>query len=292
MALEEDEVRSALREMSRVGALAPAPLIAAELRTKTRRRSHRVFDAKALVAAAVVIALVVGVFTANHLKSSNQSAGKVHDSPTAWVAHSAYGLQVSVPQNWTVEVFGQCPDGRTPGTLIIGTSTFVDQCPLYGSKSTQVDMFMASQSTFSSQHANVIHVNGVKVLSSSSRTEQYWYVPSKHVVVTGADLKALVIMRTLAPATRQSVPAVGQVNGSEYLETLMQLKVTGPITVKRIGTRHTYTVRAVDGHFSFGGRPGNYLLTGIDGNTPCPSVIATVISGTVTNAPPIKCEGI
>jgi hypothetical protein len=292
MALEEeDEVRSVLREMSRVGALPPAPLTAAELRMKTGRRGYRMFDVKALVAAAVVIALVVGLFTAHHLKSINQSGGHVRDSPTASVAHSAYGLQLSVPRNWTVEVFGQCRDGRTPGTLFIGTSKFVDFCPSYGSKSTQVDMFPGERSPLSSQHSQAFRVNGVKVLSSPTGTEQYWYVPSKHVVVTGADLKALAIMRTLAPATRQAVPAVGQLDGSEYIETLVQSRVTGPITVKRIGTKHSYTVQAVAGHFSFGGRPGNYVLTGRDGNTPCSSVIATVISGTVTNAPPVTCDG-
>jgi hypothetical protein len=205
MALEEeDEVRSIFREMSRVGALTPAPLTAAELRMRNRRRGHRIFDAEALVAVAAMIALIVGAFTANHLKANNQSAGKGHGSPTTWVAHSAYGLQISVPGYWTVEVFGQCRDRTKPGTLFIGTSKFVDFCPMYGSTSTQVDMFRGRQSTFSSQHSQVIRVNGLKVLSGPTGTEQYWYVPSRHVVVTGADLKALAIIHTLALATKNT----------------------------------------------------------------------------------------
>jgi hypothetical protein len=291
MALDEDEIRSVLQEMLSAGSRPPAPITASELRGNSRRRDHPWIDVKALVAVAAVVALLVVLFTAGPLKSNRQSAAHVHYSPSGWTAHSAYGLQISAPRDWTVEVFGQCRDGRKPGTLIIGTSNFVDQCPAYGSNTTQVDMFMGGQIASASKQSQVIRVNGLEVLSSPAGAAQYWYVPSKHVIVTGANSKALAIMRTLAPATPQAFPAVGQVDGSEYVEALTQVPVSGQITIRRIGSKNSYTVQALNGSFSFGGKPGNYLLTGSAGGASCPSVIGTVLSGQTTNAPPIKCEG-
>jgi hypothetical protein len=292
MPLHEDEIRSVLQDMLRAGARPPARITASELRINTRRRDHPRIDTKALVAVAAVVALLVVLFTAGPLKSNRQSAAHVRYSPSGWFAHSAYGLQISAPRDWTVEVFGQCPDGGKPGTLFIGTSKFVDLCPAYGSNTAQVGMFMGAQTASASQQSQVIRVNGLKVLSSPAGAAQYWYVPSKHVIVTGANSKALAIMRTLAPATPQAFPAVGQVDGNEYVEALSQVRVSGQITVRRIGSKNGYTVQALNGSFSFGGKPGNYLLTGSAEGARCPSVIGTVLSGQTTNAPPIKCEGV
>jgi hypothetical protein len=163
MALDEDEIRSVLQEMLNAGALPPARITASELRVKTRRRDHPRIDAKAFVAVAAVVALLVVLFTAGPLKSSRQFAAQ---------ASSA-----------------------------------------------------------------------------------------------------------------------GRVDGYEYVEAVIQVRVSGQITVRRIGSKNSFTVRALNGQFSFSAKPGNYLLTGNAGDAPCSSVIVTVLSGRTTNAPPIKCEG-
>jgi hypothetical protein len=288
---EEDRVRSLLQGMLSTGEQPLARITPVELRMRTHRRPRYRIDTKAVVAIAAVVVVIVVLLTTGSLKGGRQTtAAQGHRSPSGWIAHSAFGLQVSVPKSWAVELFGQCPDRSKPGTLFIGTSAFFDYCPTYGSDTALVDIYEGHPLGASPQ-AKMIRVNGLAVQSEHAGAEEYWYVPSRQVILTGVTSRALVVMRTLALATPRAVPAVGQVNGNEYLEALAQAPVSGPITVKRIGSTNGQTVQAVDGSFSFRDGPGNYLLTGHDGNTSCSSVIATVISAQTTNAPPIRCQG-
>ncbi len=48
-------------------------------------------------------------------------------TPHGWVAHSAYGLQLSVPKAWAVAYFRDCPVCDT-GTLLIGTPAYSSLC--------------------------------------------------------------------------------------------------------------------------------------------------------------------
>jgi hypothetical protein len=216
-------------------------------------------------------------------------AGTAH---SGWIAHSAYGLQLSVPSSWSVRVFGQCPDGQRPGTLFIGTTQFVDSCPAYGSNTTQVDLYKADAlSVVLPRSHRTLRVHGLSVLSSKTGTGNLWIILSRTVIVTGSGPKALSIMETLALATRHATPATGVVNGTEYSESLQQLPVSGPVTVTVPASGKTVTVDAIDGQFSFSGAPGRYILTGRGGNVACPPVSVTVVSGERINAPPIQCQG-
>ncbi len=292
MPWDDERIGSVLQDMLSAGMRPAAPLSASELRMKARRRSTPRIDTKALVAVAALVTVFIVVVAAGPLRGDRQPATGVRGSAAGWYAHSAYGLQISAPKTWAVEVFGQCPDGTKPGTLFIGTSSFVDSCPGYVSTTTRVDMFQgAAPGNPASPRAQVVRVHGLAVLSSSSGPEEQWYVPSRHVTVTGSGPQASEVMRTLAPATRRAVPAEGQVVGTEYLEALMQAPVTGAATATRQGSKAVYRLHVVDGMFTFGGPPGNYVVIGSDGNTRCSSVAVTILAGQTVDAPAIRCQG-
>jgi hypothetical protein len=50
-------------------------------------------------------------------------------------------------------------------------------------------------------------------------------------------------------------------------------------------------VHAYDGQFSHALAPGAYLMTGQDGDAPCPPVKVIVTSGRTTDVPEIDCQG-
>lgn len=291
---DDDRVRLALGDMLRVGQLGRPPLSAADLRQRHERRVVPPVDIKVLVAMAAAAALIVVFFTIqpHHHSSRSNRPASAPSVPSGWVAHSAYGLQISAPRSWSVQVFGQCPEGKV-GTLFIGTSRFVSLCPAYGSNTTQVDMFKTDSlngpsPSMASTHK--IHVHGLSVNSVANGQALRWFIPSKRVTITGSGPKALSIMQSLAPATRSASPAVGKVVGTEVLEAVGRTPVTGPVIV-RTPSGSTFHVLAIDGQFYFTAEPGRYLLTGHDGNATCPAVSVTMISGEIVTAAPIRCQG-
>ncbi len=210
-----------------------------------------------------------------------------------WVAHSAYGLQLSVPRSWSVQVFGQCPDGRKPGTLFIGASEFLDNCPMIPSNANLIAMSKATAPipTSAAKPPQQTRVHGLSALSRSNGTGVDWIIPSKQVTITGSGPGALSVARTLTPTTRYAIPAIGQVSGVAYSGSLQQLPVSGPVTVVMPAVRKSTTLSAIGGHFTYSGRPGTYVLTGHDGNVLCPPVSVRLVSGERIDAPPIRCQG-
>lgn len=259
------------------------------------RRLPRLDLKIAIATAAVVLAVVF--FTAGPLRHAGPSATPAAASsiPSGWIAHSAYGLQIATPKAWSVQVFGQCPDGSKPGTLFIGTSQFVDNCPSYGSDTSQVDMFRSSTPAAPSGGGgggtHEIRVHRLSVMSTKTYAGQIWVIPSKQVTLSGSGPKALSIMGTLAPATLHAVPAIGKVTGSEYLEATIQVPVTGQVKLTLSTSGKTTSVDVIDGQFWFLGRPGRYALVGHDGNASCSPVTVVLRSGENTNAAPIHCQG-
>lgn len=213
-------------------------------------------------------------------------------APSGLTAHSAFGLQLSVPKSWSVQVFGECPDGQKPGTLFIGTPQFAANCPEFGSNSSQVRIFTsdATPANLPADQRN-IRVHGLSVLSSKSEAGVLWIIPSRKVTVMGSGPKALAVMQSLSPATRRATAATGKVSGTEYLEALTQVPVSGSVTVTMPASGKTFKVAAIAGQFWFFGAPGKYLLAGQDGNVVCPPVAITLVSGESVNAPPILCQG-
>ena len=57
------------------------------------------------------------------------------------VAHSAYGIQVSVPKSWKVTYFSPCP--RTD-TLNIGAAGYSAQCPVFDSSGPWLGIYSMS----------------------------------------------------------------------------------------------------------------------------------------------------
>jgi hypothetical protein len=293
--IDDDRVRHALGNMLVAGQLRRPPLSAMELRQRHERRRFPRVDTKTLVALAAVVVLLVVFLTVQPLHHGGRSSTltTTPSVPSGWIAHSAYGLQIATPRAWSVQVFGQCPNGSKPGTLFIGTSQFVDLCPEYGSNTTQVDMIKTDASSSGSARStgptHVIWVHGLSVTSSQTDAGVRWVIPSKQVTITGSGPEALSIMQSLAPATRAASPTTGLVTGTEYVEAIIQVPVSGRVTVSE--GDGAFPVASVHGHFSFAALPGRYVLTGQAGNAFCPSVSVTVISGERTTAPPIRCQG-
>jgi hypothetical protein len=280
--------------MLRAGRLGQPPVTAAALRVRGGQRLRPRIDAKAVVTLAAAVLLIVVLFTLDPLgHPAHRTSAAPAAIPPGWTAHSAYGIQLAAPNTWSVQVFGQCPDGKRPGTLFIGTSRFNEFCPEYGSGTGQVDVFPDTGGgpdvTPGTLHRMQVH--GLSVLSSETGTELRWTIPSLHLTVTGMGPGALSIMRTLARATGQAVPATGEITGAEYLDAMARAPVSGPMTVRSLPSGRSTQVAVVGGVFSFSGSPGRYVLTGHDGNAPCGPVTVTLVSGTITAAPPIVCQG-
>jgi hypothetical protein len=98
-------------------------------------------------------------------------------------------------------------------------------------------------------------------------------------------------METLTSTKPGAVVVPGHVRGYQYLETLQQLPVSGPVTVTDVRTGTSSTIYAIGGEYTFSGGPGGYAVQGHDGNAPCPPVTVTVVSGENVTAPPIMCQG-
>jgi len=224
------------------------------------------------------------------------TAGAAAVTPQRSIAHSAYGLQLSVPEFWAVAYFQACPI-RTVGTLLIGTPTYASNCTLIPANANIVSMQLQQSGEIipgPGKHL-VIHGLGVTSYSTGARSSggATWVVPSKHVVLMATGPRSFAVLHTLANATSRADPAPGMLRGSEYLIALIPTPVSGPVSVTRRSSRGTgsTTVRAFDAQFWDAFPPGNYLLRGHAGNAPCPPVGVTVQSGQTTDAPEIDCQG-
>lgn len=83
----------------------------------------------------------------------------------------------------------------------------------------------------------------------------------------------------------------GHIKGKEILDTAVATAVTGPVTLKRIGSKTWHkTVHADHGQFSVTVPAGRYLLTGKDGNAHCPGVKVTVRAHRTAHVT-VTCDG-
>jgi hypothetical protein len=225
------------------------------------------------------------------------SSGAAAASSRGWVAHSAFGLQLSVPKSWGIAYFQNCPLPRS-GTLLIGTPTYEDFCTNIPAGANMISMLpQGSGSTFSGRVRHLV-VNGLHVLSYSSEEESssrtHWVVPSRHTVLMAAGAQSSAVLRTLTVTGSRALPAPGMLRGSVYLIALMRTPVTGPVSVTRLVAHGSgsKTVQAYDGQFWNTYPPGSYRLIGHAGNAPCPPVRVTIRSGETTDAPEINCQGV
>jgi len=112
-------------------------------------------------------------------------------------------------------------------------------------------------------------------------------------VLTARGTRSLAVLKTLRLATSRARAAPGILKGSEYVEALTQLPVTGLVTITSRSTRGptSSVVHAYDGQFSALLPPGRYRVSGGAGDAPCPPATTAARSGTVTVVPPIDCQG-
>jgi hypothetical protein len=213
-------------------------------------------------------------------------------APSGWVAHSAYGLQISVPRSWATGYFANCPL-RGPGTLLIGTPMAYDFCADVPAGTDIVTMQPEKSEAVLGSHEKNLVVHGLHVTSYSVGGVLNWDVRFKNIVVTAKGPLALAVLHTLARATPEARAAPGILEGTEYLEAMEQTPVTGLVSLSPRGTRAQTpsTVHAFIGHFSAKLAPGRYRLRGHAGDAPCPPVDATVESGQVRDVPAIDCQG-
>ena len=212
------------------------------------------------------------------------------------IAHSAYSLQLSVPESWGVAYFQNCPT-RAAGTLLIGTPPSLSNCAFIPADSNIVSMQSPQAGMVFPGRSTRLVVHGLGVISypaaAASSGETTWVVPSKRVVLTASGPQSSAVLRTLTAATSRAVPAPGVLRGSVYLVALIRTPVTGPVSISTL-TAHgiaSTTVHAYDAQFWDTLRPGKYLLRGHAGDAPCPAVRVTIQSGRTTDAPEIDCQG-
>ena len=316
-AAADARVNAVMADMLATGRDFRAPVGAPDIRARAKWTSLPGIDAKAVGALAAVAILVFALVVAGPLRPTrtSPSASKVVHAPKGWVTHSAYGLQISVPPTWNVQPFGQCP--HEPGSLFIGTSQFVVNCPAFRSTNSFVslaarpDPYAASNSGSTGQanaaassvysaalaataHGKRMVVNGIHVVQANT-SQLLWVIPSNGAVLTGSGPSAQKVMRTLTVSTPPAAPAPGMIYGTAYLSALTQVPFTGRVTYVRLHPVDpvlvAHSVGILDGDFSATLSPGTYRFTTVDGNARCLPVIANVESGRIVTAPPITCQG-
>ena len=251
--------------------------------------------AVAVVGSFSVVLTVCGTSWANGtLPEIQAGGGRVTGTSTSngWVAHSAYGLQLSVPKAWVAAYFRNCPV-RDAGTLLIGTPAHYSFCTEIPSDANIVTMQPETTEAVHATHVRRLMVHGLVVISYSTGVIVNWAVPSKSVVLTAKGSESSGVLNTLSIATSRAHAAPGFVTGTEYVVALMRTPVTGPVSVKKLDSPRPdlQTVHAYDGQFSETLAPGTYLMTGQDGDAPCPPVRVIVASGRRTDVPEIDCRG-
>jgi len=246
--------------------------------------------ARGLVWTAVVAAVLLLIVAPLPLTGAGAARARANPAPRGWVAHSAYGLQLSVPKSWATEYFASCP-ARGSGTLLIGKPTVAAYCAFIPASADVITMEPGTSATVG-RHPKDLVVNGLRVTSSSGYGVD-WLIRSKNVLITATGTASTEVLRTLTVATSRAQAAPGVLMGTEYLEALEQVPVTGLVSVTRLGTHGPSipSAHAYDGHFSDTLPPGRYLLAGQDGNVQCPSMLVTVHSGRTTVVPAIDCQG-
>jgi len=207
-------------------------------------------------------------------------------------AYSAYGLQLTTPKSWTTEYFADCPHHGV-GTLMVGTPSAIGDCALYSQSTNIVTMQPEKSEAVEGTREKNFVVHGLHVTSYFVGGTLNWDVRSKSVVISATGPGSLPVLRTLTTATSRAHAAPGILDGTEYVEALQQVSVTGPVSVRRLDPHGPAlpAVHAYDGQFSAMLSPGRYRLTGHAGNAPCPRVTATVQSGQVNSIPSIACQG-
>lgn len=244
-----------------------------------------------LLVAVSLVLLSLGIAGASPPVSAAPAEGTmVVPAPAShrgWVAHSAYGIQLSIPKSWKVTYFSPCP--RT-GTLNVGAAGYTLNCPNDGGGSwVEIDATLPGPSSPTGN--DVFRVNRLRVATQPGLGVRAWFVLSKGVHVSGSGPKALAVMGTLAVASRHATPAPSFVTGREYPEALTQVPVSGPVTLTTPKSHKTRTLYAVDGTWWATLSRGHYAATGHDGDTVCPPVKFTVPSGLRVAGPTIRCQG-
>ena len=177
--------------------------------------------------------------------SSSAATAAEQFTPQGWQAHSAYGLQVSVPESWAVHYFASCPDSERSGTLLIGAPKVAPFCTFYGSNTNMVSLYSEpsqganpTDPQNSGPAAKSFTIHGVRVTPlSGPPMSSDWLIPSRDAVVRGMGPKALAIMRTLAPATQNATQAPGTVDGTIYVNAVERVPASGTVTVREVGSK-------------------------------------------------------
>lgn len=215
-------------------------------------------------------------------------------SEGGWVAHSAYGLQLSVPASWHVAYFQNCPDGG-PGNLLIGTPLVYAMCLNYPESLNIVTMQPSkSEARLKNKSERSFVIDGLHVTSETSGPFITWAIPSKNVVITAMGNHSNAVLHTLAKATPKAQAAFGVIKGTESLQGATTVPVTGLISVIRLDAHGPApaVARSFGGTYTEQLPPGRYRLTGHDGDAACPVETVIVSPGLMTAVPPIVCQGI
>ena len=288
--LDEDDVRRRIREAFVEGGRPTPPLTARSLRSMAGRRVRSRPGVKLPVAVAAAALLVVLV-TAGPLRPGAHRPATVAHGHVGTVTYSAYGVQLTVPHSWDASYFPPCTHAIRPGVLAVGLSPLPYFCPAYSGSGTLVELYAAAAPggwTAAPTHRTV---HGIRVLAGTSGGATVWYVPSARAFLYVRGTGAAEVLGTLRRATRGAVRAPGMGVGSEYVDALQRVPVSGPVRIEDLATGRTTVVHAFEGRFTFVGPAGTYELAGSAGDASCTRTRVTLSSGVAATWPAVRCEG-
>jgi hypothetical protein len=294
----EERVRSLMADMLETGRAFRAPVRPVDIRRRARWTSFPRIDTKAFVAAAAVIVLVAALVTVGRLHTRASTATKQGTAPVGWVAYSAYGLQVSVPRDWSVRYLRTCPATSKPGSLSVGEANVSSNQSCWYPYPAQLVFVRPSPAiSVSGVHPRHIVVNGVHVeIVQKNDSATVWYVPSEKVMLRAGGTNSGTLLHTLTTATGGAAPLPGLVEGSAGTAGLATAQPSTGQTVRysMVSNEHqakSKTTLTNDGKYAVALSPGTYHFTASAGDAPCPKVTVKVVSGLTTTAPAIVCQG-
>jgi hypothetical protein len=120
--------------------------------------------------------------------------------PQGWNTYT-YGLAaISVPSSWAVRYENNCPDGKAPGTLLLGYPKVLEFCPELPAPISYVAVttLPSGAAGLPTPAQKPIMVNGVPVyVGFGSPGSVEWAAPSLGVQITGTGSDANRILHTL-----------------------------------------------------------------------------------------------
>jgi len=121
--------------------------------------------------------------------------------PRGWKTYTLGKMAIAVPSSWAVKHDTNCPNAAAPGTLLLGVSPVLINCPAFEYPATVVTVSQLSTETSTTTIGVIQHpvtINGVRVYpGDGSPGSLHWTVPSLDVQVVGMGPDSSQVLHTI-----------------------------------------------------------------------------------------------